>query len=98
MGQRKYPPLRPSDVIAILESLGFSKRNQVGSHAQYLRPRSPQHPAAIVTVDLHYDTFDDNIMKSMIAQSTFSRDRFYGATKATAKKANVRQYQPDASE
>ena len=34
----KYPVLKPDEVSAILESLGFSKVRQKGSHRQYRHP------------------------------------------------------------
>jgi predicted RNA binding protein YcfA (HicA-like mRNA interferase family) len=37
MGQ-KHPVLKPSEVIAILEKLGFAEVRQKGSHIQYRHP------------------------------------------------------------
>jgi hypothetical protein len=44
---------------------------------------------SIVTVDMAYSEFDDDLIKSMIRQSNRSREMFYGATKRTARKASV---------
>jgi predicted RNA binding protein YcfA (HicA-like mRNA interferase family) len=89
MGKRSYPPLTPSDVIAILTALGFAKRGQTGSHAQYVRPGDGGRKTALVSVDVHYKEFDDKLMHAMVRQSEFSRQEFYGATKHTARRACV---------
>ena len=89
MGKRSYPPLTPSDVVEIVVALGFVKRGQVGSHAQYFRPADESRKASLVTVDMHYKEFDDDLLKSMIRQSNFDRKQFYGATKRAARKAGV---------
>lgn len=90
MGQRKYPPLTPDEVVAILTSLGFFKARSEGSHAQYEHPATDKYPRSIVTVDTAYSEFDDSLIKSMIRQSNRSREMFYGATKRTARKAAVK--------
>lgn len=89
MGQRRYPQLTLSEVLAILNKLGFVKKHQEGSHAQHERPADGVRPRSIVTVDMSIRDFDDFLLKSMIGQSNHSREEFYGATKKTAKKASV---------
>src|SRR5260370_9501479 len=89
MGQRKYPPLTPSEVIAILKALGFSKKHQEGSHAQYECPRTGEYLRSIVTVDVAYREFDDTLIQSMIRNSNRSRELFYAATNRTATKPLV---------
>lgn len=89
MGQRKYPRLTPSEVIAILTALGFNLARQDGSHAQYESPAKGIYPRSIVTVDVACREFDDYLIRSMIAQSHRKREIFYGATKRTARKASV---------
>ncbi len=86
MGRRRYPPLTPSDVVAILRALGFQFKRQDGSHAQYERAAEGTKPRAIVTVDMSVREFWEEIIKSMVRQSGFSREEFYGATKSSAKK------------
>jgi hypothetical protein len=44
----------------------------------------------VVTVDTGVDEFDDTLLKSMIEQAGMTGDTFYGATKWTANKAQVR--------
>jgi predicted RNA binding protein YcfA (HicA-like mRNA interferase family) len=89
MGQRKYPPLTPSEVAAILTSLGFTKVREESSHAHYECRAAGKYPRSIVTVDTGYSEFDDTLIKSMIRQSNRPREIFYGATKRTARKAAV---------
>ena len=89
MGQRKYPPLTPSEVAAILTNLGFTKARQESSHAHYECPANSNFPRSVVTVDTGYPEFDDSLIKSMIRQSNRTREMFYGATKRTARKASV---------
>lgn len=90
MGQRKYPPLTPPEVIAILKSLGFKLDRKTGSHEHYECERNEKQPRSVVTVDVAYSQFDEFLMKSMIRQSNRSREEFYGATKRSAQKASVR--------
>ena len=42
-----------------------------------------------MTVDMDYPELDDFLMRSIVRQSGFTRDEFYGATKKTAKTANI---------
>jgi predicted RNA binding protein YcfA (HicA-like mRNA interferase family) len=90
MGKRRYPPLTPQEVTAILGKLGFTFKRKQGSHEQYERPADVDRPRSIVTVDVKLAEFDDYLLKSMIEQSNHSREEFYGATKRTARKASVR--------
>lgn len=92
MGKRKYLPLTPSEVIAIITSLGFVRKRKQGSHAHY-EGLDASGKRRIVTVDEGYEQFDDTILKSMISQSGFDHKQFYGATKKTAKRAGVKQYE-----
>lgn len=73
-------------------ALGFKRKNKVGSHVQYECPASGKRPRRVVTVDEAIDQFDDFLLKSMIEQSNFPREQFYGATKKTARKAQVKVY------
>lgn len=86
MGRRKYPPLTPSEVAAIVCALGFRFNRQEGSHAHYERAAADGLPRKIVTIDTAIATFSQELIKSMIRQSGFDREQFYGATKKTAKK------------
>lgn len=89
MGKRNYPPLTPGEVVAILRSLGFTFKNQVGSHAQFERSADTRRPRSVVSVDMHYKEFDQQLIKMIIRQSNHNREEFYGATKQTARRAAV---------
>jgi predicted RNA binding protein YcfA (HicA-like mRNA interferase family) len=86
MGRRKYPPLTPSEVIAILEVLGFSFKRQTGSHRHYERAADDQRPRSVVTVDVSVPECWEELIKSMVRQSNCGREDFYGATARTKKK------------
>lgn|ERR1035441_7876959 len=98
LGKRSYPPLTPDEVIQILTALGFTKRGQTGSHAQYFRPARGKRRTALVSVDVGYKEFDDKLMHSMVRQSEFSRQEFYGATKHTARRACVAFFVPELAQ
>jgi predicted RNA binding protein YcfA (HicA-like mRNA interferase family) len=89
MGRRAYPPLTPYEVIDILLAWGFQKRGQTGSHAQYVRPADGKRKAALVSVDVHYKEFSDDLMHNIVRESNLNRKEFYGATKHTARRASV---------
>lgn len=85
---KRYPPLTPTEVIAILLARGFDLDRTRGSHSYYagrIRGRL-RH----VTVDTHYAEFSMERIQDMIAQSGLTRDEFYGSTRDTARKINLR--------
>jgi len=84
MSGRRYPPLTPDEVRDILKAKGFSLDRTRGSHEQW-RAIINNHPW-VVTVDSHYKTFEQSLIKRMISQSGLTREEFYSATKKTAKK------------
>lgn len=85
MGSRKYPPLKLSEVKAIITALGFTIKRTTGSHCHY-EGVGANGQRAVVTVDLSIPEFDDTLLKSMISQCGHDRKKFYEATKNTAKK------------
>ena len=90
MSRRKYPPLTPAEVKAILTRWSFAEKNREGSHAQFERLADHRdRQRRVVTVDLAEREFDEFLIKSMIRQSGLTREEFYGATKKTAKRASV---------
>jgi predicted RNA binding protein YcfA (HicA-like mRNA interferase family) len=86
MGRRRFPPLCPAEVVSIVVALGFAFKRQDGSHAHYERPADAARTRALVTVDMSVADFWEDIIKSMIRQSGFTREQFYCATEKTAKK------------
>ena len=86
---KAFPTLTPDEVIAILLARGFVLAHSSGSHSHYkgtIRGRG-----RLVTVDTQYDQFDVGRIKDMMAQSGLARKEFYGSTKQTAKKINLRR-------
>ncbi|MFZ0394590.1 MAG: type II toxin-antitoxin system HicA family toxin [Terracidiphilus sp.] len=75
-------------MLEIFTSLGFVL-DRSNKHPVYERPADGKRPRTVVPVD-DYDEFDESLIKSMILQSGFSREEFYGATKGTGKKINIR--------
>lgn len=88
MSPRRYPPITAQEARLILRANDFSKVGQRGSHEQWEGQVGGKR--RLVTVDENAAPFSDFILKSMIKQSGLSREKFYGSTKATAKKIGLR--------
>ena len=86
MGQRRYPPLTPDEVVSIVKALGFLFKRQEGSHAHYEKLAQDGKSRKVVTIDMAESEFWPKLLKSMISQSGHTREQFYGATPKTAKK------------
>jgi predicted RNA binding protein YcfA (HicA-like mRNA interferase family) len=85
---RKYPPLTPREIVAILQARGFVQEHTRGSHTYYVGTvRGRRHR---VTVDMAYRDFSVDRIKDIIDQSGMTRVEFYGSTKRTARKINLR--------
>jgi len=94
---KKYPPLSTSEVVAILNALGFWYSHSTGGHDFYKATHSGRNWK--VTVDPKESPFNDFLLKSMISQAGVSRDQFYAATKSTARKVGLKPAkaeQPDS--
>jgi predicted RNA binding protein YcfA (HicA-like mRNA interferase family) len=85
MGQRKYPPLKHREVVAIVIALGFVLDREHSTHAQYERVAGDGKARTLCTVD-NYDDFEQKMIKNIISQIGCTREQFYGATVQTAKK------------
>ncbi|MBI3963173.1 MAG: hypothetical protein HY335_10485 [Deinococcus sp.] len=86
---KRFPPLTPLDVERILKARGFVLERSVGSHYQY--QGMVRGVSRRVTVMASVGQYDDRLIKYMISQSGLTREEFYGATKATARKIGLRQ-------
>lgn len=80
---KRYPPLTPKEVKAIVAALGFVYDRNHGDHEEW--KRAP-HGDRTVTIDTGEREFDDYLLKSMIRQAGVTREDFYRATPATARK------------
>jgi len=85
---RRYPPLTPEEVIAILLARGFFLDRTTGSHAQYGGTIREQFCRA--TVDLHYRDLDEWMIKRLILQAGLTREEFYGSVRESARKIGLR--------
>lgn len=81
---KKYPQLTDKEVVSNLKALGFGYSHSKGGHDFYKASHSGRNWT--VTVDPNNSPFDDFLLRSMISQSGFTREQFYGATARTAKK------------
>jgi len=93
-GKRKYPLLKPREVISLIEDLGFVFKRQVGSHRHYEKPASEGRERAVVTVDMSVDQFWEQMMKNMIGQSKHTRDEFYGEAPKKPKEQKSEEKNP----
>lgn len=87
MGQRKYPPLTPGEILAIIIARGFSLHHTGGDHKYYYR--EVRGEKRVLQVDMGTPTYSDHYLKLLITESGMSRDEFYCSTKSTAKKINL---------
>ncbi len=88
---KAYPPLTPREVIAILRARNFVLDHTHGGHEYYrgvIRDRT-----CLVTVSTHYRQLSVRLIKRMITQSGMTREEFYGSTRRTAQKLNLRSDQ-----
>ena len=83
---RKYPPLTPDEVKAILKAWRFTHIRTESSHESW--EGTVNRLTRNVQVDTKYPQFSIERIKVMISQSGLTRDQFYRATKTTAKKIN----------
>lgn len=78
---KKYPTLKPKEVIQCLQALGFVYTKSQGDHNYYEKGNR------IVQVDMgEKEGFATPGMQIIINNSGYTREVFYGATKKTAKK------------
>lgn len=89
MSPRAYPPLKPREVVSILNARGFVLERTRGDHEYYVCHRGGEK--IVVTVDRGVKEYDINVLKSMIRQSKISRKSFYCTLKKTAKKIGMKQ-------
>lgn len=81
---KKYPSLKPKEVIQCLKALGFVYTKSEGDHDYY------EKPDKIVQVDMgEKEGFASPGMQIIINNSGYSREIFYRATKSTAKKIGM---------
>lgn len=87
MGQRKYPPLTPEEIVAILIARGFILHHTKGDHRYY--GHVVKGKKRVLQVDMGNPAYSDNWLKLVITESGMSREAFYCSTKSAAKKINL---------
>jgi predicted RNA binding protein YcfA (HicA-like mRNA interferase family) len=70
----KYPVLKPHEIITVLESFGFVKKSQKGSHVKYIREKDGE-PTKTVIIPMHYE-IAKGTLKSIIEQSGLTLNDF----------------------
>jgi predicted RNA binding protein YcfA (HicA-like mRNA interferase family) len=87
MGQRKYPPLTPSEIIEILLARGFLKHHTKSDHIYYVHiVRGQKH---ISQVDTGCPLYTEELLKKVLKETGLTREQFYCSTKSAAKKLNL---------
>lgn len=74
---RQRPQLSCKNVKLILKNLGFSFKNQKGSHEHFILRRNGK--LFKVTVDCPKQPFSDILVASMARQAGVTKDVFYAA-------------------
>lgn len=87
MGTRKYPPLTPREIEAILIARGFSLHKMAGDHRFYIH--NVKGKKKIAQIDMGNPLYEGNLIKSILKETGLSRDEFYRSTKSTAKKIGL---------
>jgi predicted RNA binding protein YcfA (HicA-like mRNA interferase family) len=64
----KYPVLKASDVVRILEKLGFVFKSKNGSHAKYVKI-SKDKPKKTVIVPIHSSDVPKGTLQSILEQA-----------------------------
>jgi predicted RNA binding protein YcfA (HicA-like mRNA interferase family) len=87
VGVKGWPPLTCHELAECLTAHGFELDRTKGSHLIYVHPKY----RLVVPIDTHWDPAAGPTVKHVVEdQARLSRDAFYGATKATAKKIGKR--------
>lgn len=84
MGNRKYPPLTPKEIEAILIARGFKLHTKNGDHKYYTRVVKGKKRVA--QVDMGNPGYNDRLIKLVILQCGMTREEFYCSIKSTSKK------------
>jgi len=93
MGQRKYPPLTPDEIVAILLARGFIFHKSKGDHRFYIH--TVRANKAIAQIDMGNPLYSEKWLKLLIHETGMTREQFYCSTKSAAKKLNLERAQKD---
>lgn len=67
---RKLPVIKPIQIVKILESVGFEKRRQTGSHLILRHPKTGK----IIPIPIHSRELKRGTLMSILKQAELSRD------------------------
>ena len=70
----KYPVLRPSEIISVLEKFGFVYKSQRGSHVKYAKA-SDDMPTRTAIIPKH-DEVAKGTLQSILEQAAISLEDF----------------------
>jgi predicted RNA binding protein YcfA (HicA-like mRNA interferase family) len=73
MGSR-YPVLKPTEIIRVLESFGFCFKSQKGSHAKYVKI-GDDYKTMTVIIPMH-DEVQKGTLQSILRQAGLTIDAF----------------------
>jgi predicted RNA binding protein YcfA (HicA-like mRNA interferase family) len=84
---RSWPPLTATEIGDCLTALGFVHDRDESSHQIWVNPKTHQ----IVPVDAKWQPVGSRLLQHLVKEELkLSRETFYGATKATARKIGLR--------
>ena len=69
----KLSPMKPAEVVRVLERAGFVRRRQTGSHARLVHP---QNETLQVTVSVHHKDLARWTLNSILKQANLSPEDF----------------------
>lgn len=86
----QYPPITPKEAIDIAKAFGWKEHpnppRTAGDHKYFIHPDF-ELP---LQIDMGESDFRETYIKSMMKRMNISREEFYGSTKRTAKKINIK--------
>ncbi len=88
MGQDKFPPLSPDEIIELLKARGFTLHHTKGDHEFYYC--EVQGKKRVMQVDTGNPLYTGYWLKQTIKETGMTREQFYCSTKKTAKKINMK--------
>lgn len=84
---KQWPPLTADEIGACLKKLGFHRDHDQSSHQIWVNDATHQ----VVPIDTKWKPCSSAMLKHVVEQQLrMTRERFYGATKTTAKKIGVK--------
>ena len=87
MGNRKYPPLTPKEIEAILIARGFNLHHKNGDHKYYTR--IVKGKKRVAQIDMGNSIYTDQFIKLILRQCGMTREEFYCSIKSTSRKIGM---------